>query len=287
MRLFGNELSVGIVAGWAFVACGIGSVLVPTQASATLYTEGYAPYGNTIAQPVPQVDANPYRFGSKYWDGEAGFYYYGFRFYSPELGRWLSRDSIEEEGGLNLYVFVHNTPIILVDTLGDSSWGDFWNSMKVIANALKDIKNCADKMQVANKEARDWWDGVQDSYTCCANGKSAELKDFPGVLSGDAGSTYGVLHCALGAAAKTHGVNEDCLNLANSLWETWEMYNPKYWEWMPSEAPPWWPSWVPWKEGKGVDGWIKDTVSDIKAVVEGYNGTGNKEDCIPKECSKK
>jgi hypothetical protein len=31
-----------------------------------------------------------------------GVRYYGFRYYSPELGRWLSRDPIEVLGGLTL-----------------------------------------------------------------------------------------------------------------------------------------------------------------------------------------
>ena len=44
--------------------------------------------------------------------------YYGYRYYNPQLGRWPSRDPIEEEGGLNLYGFVYNRPINLIDQLG-------------------------------------------------------------------------------------------------------------------------------------------------------------------------
>jgi len=44
--------------------------------------------------------------------------YYGFRYYSPELGRWLNRDPIEEQGGVNLYGFVANDGINFVDKLG-------------------------------------------------------------------------------------------------------------------------------------------------------------------------
>jgi RHS repeat-associated protein len=46
----------------------------------------------------------------------------GYRFYSPELGRWLSRDPIEEVGGLNLYAFVSNNPVDLLDMLGLSDY---------------------------------------------------------------------------------------------------------------------------------------------------------------------
>lgn len=42
------------------------------------------------------------------YDTATGVTDYGFRYYVPETGRWLSRDPIGERGGLNLYVFVKN-----------------------------------------------------------------------------------------------------------------------------------------------------------------------------------
>jgi uncharacterized protein RhaS with RHS repeats len=39
-------------------------------------------------------------------------------FYSPEQGRWLSRDPVDESGDVNLYVFCGNSPISFVDFLG-------------------------------------------------------------------------------------------------------------------------------------------------------------------------
>ena len=43
----------------------------------------------------------------------------GYRFFNPELGRWINRDPIEEEGGLNLYGFVKNDSINGIDYLGN------------------------------------------------------------------------------------------------------------------------------------------------------------------------
>ncbi len=45
----------------------------------------------------------------------------GYRYYSPELGRWVNRDPIEELGGLNLYGFVGNSVLDKVDILGLTS----------------------------------------------------------------------------------------------------------------------------------------------------------------------
>ena len=39
-------------------------------------------------------------------------------FYNPKIGRWTTRDPIEEEGGKNLYAFCANNPISLYDMLG-------------------------------------------------------------------------------------------------------------------------------------------------------------------------
>jgi len=48
----------------------------------------------------------------------SGVRYYKYRHYAPKLGRWLGRDPIEEEGGINLYAFVGNEPIVIFDYLG-------------------------------------------------------------------------------------------------------------------------------------------------------------------------
>ena len=42
----------------------------------------------------------------------------GLRYYSPELGRWPSRDPLQEPGGFNLYGFVRNGPVDKIDYLG-------------------------------------------------------------------------------------------------------------------------------------------------------------------------
>ncbi|BCX47299.1 hypothetical protein HAHE_12070 [Haloferula helveola] len=43
---------------------------------------------------------------------------YGYRYYQPDLGRWASRDSIGEEGGMSLYRFSENAPSNQVDAFG-------------------------------------------------------------------------------------------------------------------------------------------------------------------------
>ena len=50
----------------------------------------------------------------------SGVTYYAYRFYDPVTGRWPSRDPIEEAGGVNLYGFVANNGVSLIDALGEA-----------------------------------------------------------------------------------------------------------------------------------------------------------------------
>ena len=78
----------------------------------------YDAFGQTLRAHGSFAEANPIRFSSKYFDEETWHYYYGYRYYNPFHGRWLSRDPIGEEGGLNLYGFVGNDPVNNWDYLG-------------------------------------------------------------------------------------------------------------------------------------------------------------------------
>jgi len=78
----------------------------------------YDSYGNTLGLSGPLAGVNSYRFSSKEFHLNSGLYYYGYRFYAPNLQRWVNRDPIAEKGGLNLYGFAGNTPLNLVDLFG-------------------------------------------------------------------------------------------------------------------------------------------------------------------------
>jgi RHS repeat-associated protein len=59
-----------------------------------------------------------FAFKGQFLDLESGYYNYGYRYYSPQLGRWLSRDPIGEAGGVNLYELISNNPVNILDYLG-------------------------------------------------------------------------------------------------------------------------------------------------------------------------
>jgi RHS repeat-associated protein len=53
-----------------------------------------------------------------------GVTYYGYRYYDPLTGRWPSRDPIEEDGGINLYGFIGNDGLNVLDLLGNEPADD-------------------------------------------------------------------------------------------------------------------------------------------------------------------
>ena len=92
-----------------------------------------------------------YLFTGREYDHVTGLGNHRHRFYSPALGRWLSRDPIEEDGGINLYGYVGNRPLYAVDPLGLVDWKAVvdpnWTAPKVEGDdpdgVNKDLENLA------------------------------------------------------------------------------------------------------------------------------------------------
>ncbi|NLA21182.1 hypothetical protein GPU89_37615 [Burkholderia cepacia] len=65
---------------------------------------------------------NPIRFQGQYHDHESGLHYNRYRYYDPEVGRFVSKDPIGLVGGINVYGYVRN-PLTWVDPLGLQATG--------------------------------------------------------------------------------------------------------------------------------------------------------------------
>jgi RHS repeat-associated protein len=87
----------------------------------TLADFEYGPFGEKIRENLygsSPGQAFVFTWSTKYEDMETGLLYYGYRYYNAETGRWLNRDPIEEQGGLNLYGMVGNDGLNYFDYLG-------------------------------------------------------------------------------------------------------------------------------------------------------------------------
>jgi RHS repeat-associated protein len=106
----------------------------------------YDSFGGIITKSGPLADFFRHSFSTKYFDTETCLYYYGYRFYRPDHGRWLNRDPIDEDGGVNLYTLCENNPKIKFDINGQSwlycfgdcveEWRLDWSKVFTIINIL-------------------------------------------------------------------------------------------------------------------------------------------------------
>ena len=171
----------------------------------------YDPYGNIItADDVDSsgyVDANPIRFSTKWFDtdlagagvtgavGQTGLGYWGYRYYSPRLGRWLNRDPIEEDGGLNLYQYARNDPLRNRDPSGLDACTDGCDSC---GNGSTAFCFCVQKC----RGTRCWIKAVECSKRAAFSyGVRCTIGCVAGYLWGTPGYKSCLKACALAAAA--------------------------------------------------------------------------------------
>jgi RHS repeat-associated protein len=132
----GPDLS-GAVGG----AGGIGGILAvkyPQQTNAPTYFLHPDAMGNVILATDSQgKEAGRYQYSafgrlitssgsflprtlsfSKENDQETGLVMFGYRHLNPTLGRWIERDRIFEQGGINLYRAMENSPLRAIDPAG-------------------------------------------------------------------------------------------------------------------------------------------------------------------------
>ncbi|MBE7539520.1 MAG: RHS repeat-associated core domain-containing protein [Opitutaceae bacterium] len=65
----------------------------------------YTPFGEMLRYEVLDnaVSTYAFKFSTRWRDAETGWSYYGRRYYDARMGRFVGRDPIGEEGGINLY----------------------------------------------------------------------------------------------------------------------------------------------------------------------------------------
>ena len=95
------------------------------------------PDGTENTDPTFIGNINPFRYRSYYYDVETGLYYLKSRYYDPKRFRFISPDSIEylqptTVGGLNLYAYCLNDPVMGYDPEGTWNWNAFWQGVGLI-----------------------------------------------------------------------------------------------------------------------------------------------------------
>ncbi|EBK3908122.1 type IV secretion protein Rhs, partial [Salmonella enterica] len=82
-----------------------------------VWEAGYQVWGNLTHEKETRPVQQNLRFQGQYLDRETGLHYNLYRFYDPDIGKFISGDPISIRGGINLYQYAPN-PISWIDPLG-------------------------------------------------------------------------------------------------------------------------------------------------------------------------
>ena len=116
------------------------SIREMTDSSGNVVAEyGYDPYGRQTRIGGTGPDAD-FGYAGGYVHQPSGLVMMGARMYSPSLGRFINRDPIGENGGINLYAYVMNNPIGDSDPSGLGRKEDCCNAKSDVDRLTKELK---------------------------------------------------------------------------------------------------------------------------------------------------
>ena len=95
----------------------------------------YGAFGEPVSISGSMADLFQFRYMTKRYDPFIGLYDFGDRWYSIALRKWISRDPLGEDGGMNLYAFCDNDPVNKFDPNGCIPLDTVWD----IGNIIYDI----------------------------------------------------------------------------------------------------------------------------------------------------
>lgn len=105
--------------------------------------EEYYPYGGTAvwaARSQLEADYKTIRYSGKERDA-TGLYYYGYRYYQPWAGRWLSADPAGTVDGLNLYGFCRGNPVGWRDEKGKNRENAVLDIVRLYAGPISELNS--------------------------------------------------------------------------------------------------------------------------------------------------
>lgn len=103
---------------------------------AVVYTQRFLPYGEPFNEDAKVNTCNsneswPYGFTGQYQDAETGLVYFHARYYLPEIGRFMSPDTVVPDSAdtmaYDAYAYCRYNPVNLTDPTGHIfQWAIFW-----------------------------------------------------------------------------------------------------------------------------------------------------------------
>jgi len=184
-----------------------------------IFEGSYQPFGKDNGMPGG-TESEKHKFTGKPYSSSIGLYYYGARWYDPEIGRFISHDSrpgrMSRPQSLNPYTYVVNSPLNYVDPWGEAecNWNPFtWGGCAQnantalntgIASVANTVVTAYDSLSPEQKELL--WIGVGIAATIATGGAAAPLVLGIGLAVGaGAVGVYAGYSLATGQQMTLHG----------------------------------------------------------------------------------
>ena len=175
----------------------------------------YDAWGNILSQSGSMATENPYGYAGYYYDEETGLYYLRARYYDPEIGRFIRRDTVQK---INQYAYAENNPVMLIDPIGYSPSTVFKN----IYDTFNDL-NKAEKRLLWSNPWKAWL-----AYNV-ANQAAAKIRQrFPNTIADTFRHVYWnaliIKHTGWNCAYKWANAHQEKLRQLN-IEEEMDLYN--------------------------------------------------------------
>ena len=89
-----------------------------SQSGAVVWSATYDAFGKATVNPASTI-SNNLRFPGQYFDVETGLHYNWHRYYDSGTGRYVTSDPIGLKGGINIYTYVYQNPVLSIDPTGE------------------------------------------------------------------------------------------------------------------------------------------------------------------------
>lgn len=127
---------------YRIVSDHLGSVrlIVDTQSGAIAQKMNYDVWGKVIEDSNPGFQ--PFGFAGGIYDQDTGLVKFGARDFDAEVGRWVDKDPIRFDGGLNFYIYAENDPINNIDPSGLKIIKALKSTFGIFPDLLSTDDNC-------------------------------------------------------------------------------------------------------------------------------------------------
>jgi RHS repeat-associated protein len=163
-RIDGN-LNNGIGKKYFYHTDHLGStILVTDETGKTVWSTDYTPFGKAAA--IEGELKGNIKFTGKDYDEDIELYYCNARFYDPELGRFITEDSVNDPNNPNLYVYSRNNPLTITDPSGNLSVDDVIKWGKEQLQKVKEWLNSpaasTDRKELEEKQEQGYYGFLYD-----------------------------------------------------------------------------------------------------------------------------